>query len=153
VHGPFVPNYCKTRWADIFVEPLVGDMKLFGTTINTVGNPSVCSHVQSFVFSMDREALNYLIERQIFTRNIYCASMIQAVATREIIEKGWNTGCLLKPYEGVDFRTALSLPFAHDVCYPGNYYKQTTHPYEVVFVKSNRGQDLVWLNFYEKKNL
>ncbi|CAK7994530.1 Hypothetical protein POVR1_LOCUS54 [uncultured virus] len=155
VAGPFTPSYFQGRWTDLFIDPLNDQVKLFGTTINTISQVGVCAHVQSFVFSMDREALELLITKRIFTQKVYCRSILQTVAcrevrmSREIIKAGWNIGCMLRCYRGIDFRTVKHVIVDGDVCYPNRYFGQTTHPYEVVFVKANRGQNLTWLAIYE----
>ena len=76
VIGPFVPNYYKEKWTNIYINGLQNGVKLFGSTINccfSVYGPKMIdpvneSHVQSYIFSMDREALDYLIENDIFTK-------------------------------------------------------------------------------------
>lgn len=155
VSGPFTPPYHSGRWTDVFITPLNDELRLFGTTINCCHNPGKLAHVQSFVFSMERRTVEFLIEKHVFTQQSYCVSMMQAISTkevrmsREIIKAGWNIGCLLQCFRDVDFRTVTAVVENNDVCYKGAYFGQTTHPYEVVFVKSNRGQDLKWLKMYE----
>ena len=58
--GPFVPSYYKGNWTDIYINGLQNNVKLFGSTINTIQNPLELSHVQSYVFSMDKTTLQYL---------------------------------------------------------------------------------------------
>lgn len=159
VSGPFVPNYHQGKWVDIFINPLNDDVRLFGTTINTISDPSKSAHVQSFVFSMERKTVEYLISRNVFTQLHYCQDIHQTIAlkevrmSREIIQAGWNLGCLMKYYQGVDWRSKESMSKVSplgDICYENRYFGQTTHPYEVIFVKSNRNQNPTWLAMYEK---
>jgi lipopolysaccharide biosynthesis protein len=114
--GPFMnPNY-KERWTNIYLNRLTNEIKLFGSTINTINQPLTQSHVQSFIFAMNKETLEFLIKKQIFTMSAYCNTIQDAVFTKEILmsryilENGWNIGCLHKYYDGVDFRFRKKKP-------------------------------------------
>lgn len=164
VVGPFLPPYCKSRWTHVFLSGLNSETHLFGSYINatgnaygTIGRVTALAHVQSFAFAMERETLDFLLSKNIF-RNY--ATKIQSIEEGEIgmsrciLRNGWNIGCFLACYRGVDFRFLTKKPseylngFFGDVALPGQYYGQTTHPYEVVFVKANRNQDMKWLSLY-----
>ena len=60
--GPFIPSYCKEKWTDIYVNMLKDNVKLFGSTINSCGDIINISHVQSYIFTMDKTTLEYLIK-------------------------------------------------------------------------------------------
>ena len=70
VIGPFIPSYYKGKWTDIYLNSLKDNVKLFGSTINTCGNPLHLSHVQSYIFAMDKHTLQYLIDVEIFSTKI-----------------------------------------------------------------------------------
>jgi hypothetical protein len=154
VIGPFVPSYYKGKWTDVYIEGLKNEVKLFGSTINccfSVYGPKMIdpvneSHVQSYIFSMDREALDYLIENEIFTQKRYITDFVELVIKREfrmsrlIIEKGWNIGCLMDNYQGIDFTFKIinkQIEYLGDVMLPHNYNKLWTLK-ELVFIKGNR---------------
>lgn len=159
VIGPFMPSYYKGKWTDIYIGGLKNGglkngVKLFGSTINccfSVYGPKMIdpvseSHVQSYIFSMDREALDYLIENEIFTQKRYITDFVELVIKREfrmsrlIIEKGWNIGCLMDNYQGIDFTFKTinkQIEYLGDVMMPHNYNKLWTLK-ELVFIKGNR---------------
>ena len=164
VIGPYLPSYYKGKWTDIYIDGLKNDglkndglkndVKLFGSTINccfSVYGPKMIdpvneSHVQSYIFSMDREALDYLIENEIFTQKRYITDFVELVIKREfrmsrlIIEKGWNIGCLMDNYQGIDFTFKTinkQIEYLGDVMLPHNYNKLWTLK-ELVFIKGNR---------------
>ena len=154
VIGPFLPSYYKGKLTDIYNDGLNNDVKLFGSTINccfSVYGPKMIdavkeSHVQSYIFSMDREALDYLIENEIFTKKRYITDFVELVIKREfrmsrlIIEKGWNIGCLMDNYQGIDFTFKTinkQIEYLGDVMLPHNYNKVWTLN-ELVFIKGNR---------------
>lgn len=157
IMGPFIHNDYKGKWTDIYLNRLTDDIKLFGSTINTCINtciikyktPKEMSHVQSYIFAMNFQTLEYLIHKNIFTMNSYCKTLKAAIETKEvkmsqcIIKNGWNIGCLHKYYNGVDFRfknkqpDEYKLPFLDDIMYP--QYKDKLWSKEgLVFIKGNR---------------
>jgi hypothetical protein len=110
VLGPFINSDYKGNWTDIFINGLQeNNIKLFGSTINTLRNPRDASHVQSHIYSMDIITLEYLIECGIFSMTKYCASYIDTLWMREvqmsrrIIANNWNIGSLMTHYKNVDF--------------------------------------------------
>lgn len=154
VIGPFLPSYYKGKWTDIYIGGLSNNVKLFGSTINccfsvygpTKIEPTKDSHVQSYIFSMDREALDYLIKNEIFTNKIYITDFVELVINKEIrmsrliIENGWNIGCLMDNYQGIDFTfktTNKQIEYLGDIMQSYNYNKLWTLK-ELVFIKGNR---------------
>ena len=150
VIGPFLPSFYKGKWTDVYIDGLQQDVKLFGSTINTCYDPLNKSHVQSYIFSMDKNTLKYLIECGIFSMTNYTTTFYDTVWKREvlmsrkIIENKWNIGSLLKCYKNVDFRFIDKKPedyninFADDIMLPVFKYIYWTLD-ELVFVKGNRG--------------
>jgi hypothetical protein len=150
VMGPYMPG-SKKRWTDIYIDGLTYDIKLFGSTINTIDCPRTKSHVQSYIFSMNRETLRFLMSYGIFSIVAHTKTMGETIVGREImmsrlvIANGWNIGCLMKLYKGVDFRftnggpESYRIKFAGDMMRPEHFRSGFFSGYsEVVFVKGNR---------------
>ena len=144
VIGPFLPSDYKGKWTDLYINGLKDNVKLFGSTINADRNP----HVQSYIFSMDKTTLKYLIDCSIFSKNNYSKTFKEAVHTevsmsKKIIENNWNIGCLMTYYKNVDFTFRNKKPndynikFLNDVVYP-MYRNKIWNEYELVFIKGNR---------------
>jgi hypothetical protein len=150
VIGPFTKPSFKDRWTDIYINGLQKNIKLFGSTINTCGDPLNKSHVQSYIFSMDKITLKYLIKCDIFSTSNYAVTFNDAIwnkevlMSRKIIENGWNIGSLLKYYEGVDFTFTDKKPkeynivFRWDIMQP-KFKNSMWDIHDLVFVKGNRG--------------
>jgi hypothetical protein len=149
VIGPFLPSYYKYKWTDIYINGLQNNTKLFGSTINTCRDPLNKSHVQSYIFSMNKTTLKYLINCEIFSITNYAKTFYDAIwkkevlMSRKIIENNWNIGSLLLYYKDVDFTFSYKKPseykmeFIDDVMFP--HFKDTLwNVYDVVFVKGNR---------------
>ena len=149
VIGPFLPSYYKDKWTDVYINGLQDDIKLFGSTINTCKNPLHASHVQSYIFSMDKNTLVYLIKCEIFSVTNYAKTFDDAIMNKEIlmskkiIENKWNIGSLLSHYKNVDFTFKKKKPddynivFLDDVMY-SHYRNYVWSEYQLVFIKGNR---------------
>lgn len=149
VIGPFIPTYYKNRWTDIYINGLQNNIKLFGSTINTCGDPLNRSHVQSYIFSIDKNTLEYLINCEIFSMTNYAKTFDDAIwqkevlMSRKIIENGWNIGSLLTLYKDVDFTFSNMKPeeyhinFFYDIM-TTQYRNSLWNDYELVFIKGNR---------------
>ena len=79
VIGPFIAPGYKGKWTDIYINGLQNNVKLFGSTINTCGDPLNQSHVQSYIFSMNKTTLEYLINCEIFSITNYASNFIDAI--------------------------------------------------------------------------
>ena len=84
VVGPFIPSYCNHKWTYIYINGLQNNIKLFGSTINTIKQPTLWSHVQSYIFSMDKNTLEYLIECEIFSMSNISKNMREAIWNKEV---------------------------------------------------------------------
>lgn len=149
VMGPYVPNNFEGKWTDLFINGLKNNIKLFGSTINTILRPRFQSHVQSYVFAMDKTTLQYLIDCDIISTTNYAKTFKEAIwnkevlMSRKIIENGWNIGSRLNYYNGVDFTFKTKTPqqcklkFLNDVMFSKFKNKLWTEQ-ELVFIKGNR---------------
>jgi hypothetical protein len=149
VMGPYIASYFTGKWTDIYLNGLKNNIKLFGSTINTIQDPLNSAHVQSYVFAMDKITLEYLINCEIFSITNFARTFNEAIfnkevlMSRKIIENGWNIGSLLECYKDIDFTfTSKSLlqqniPNLPDVMgsrYRGTIWNET----QLVFIKGNR---------------
>ena len=149
VIGPFFPSYYKDKWTGIYINGLQNNVKLFGSTINTCKDPLNNSHVQSYIFSMDKTTLEYLINCNIFSITNYANTFKDAICnkeklmSREIIKNNWNIGSLFLHYKDVDFTFTDKQPsdyhieFLDDIMYP-EFKEKLWNVYDLVFIKGNR---------------
>lgn len=139
VRGPFLPPWFRQKnWTKLFTEQITDQVKLFGTMICIFdGRP----HVQSMLLTTDRIGLQIGINQGIFqlgqtplTKGEISANKEIQYST-EILNAGYNIGCLLRAYQGIDFRKSS---FHHQtICLFElfSYYGMAIHPYEVIFPK------------------
>jgi hypothetical protein len=156
VSGPYLPSYYEGRWTDIYLNGLTDSVKLFGSTINTgsltvLSDVERLSHVQTYIFALNCETLSFLISKDIFSLTNFSKTFQEAIVNKEIrmsrliIENGWNIGCLMTYYKGVDFRFLASKPSDYkpflvgDPLVSKNFSdKLFNNFYELVFIKGNR---------------
>jgi hypothetical protein len=149
VIGPFLPSDFTGKWTDIYINGLQNNIKLFGSTINAMNGQVNDAHVQSYIFSMDKTTLKYLIDCKIFSMTNYATSMHEAIWEKEvlmskkIIEQKWNIGSLMKYYQNIDFTFTNKKPeeyniiFLYDVMSP-QFKNSIWTENELVFIKGNR---------------
>jgi hypothetical protein len=159
VRGPFLPNYVKMSWTTPFKNLLKDDVKLVGTTINLtediIINNEYCSfdkkkyhvHVQSQMFATDLECLKFLINKGIFDLftedNFEKLIILKEIGmSYHVLNNNWNISCLLPEYQNIDYRT-LNVDFnptsiKGEMNYKDAYFNRTLHPYEAIFIKTNR---------------
>jgi hypothetical protein len=149
ITGPFLKPGFKGNWTDIYINGLKDNVKLFGSTINTIRDPLKFAHVQSYIFSMNKTTLEYLINCKIFSTSNYAKTFQNAIfdkevlMSRKIIENNWNIGSLMKYYKNVDFTFRNKKPneyninFLDDVMF-GKYRNKIWNEFELVFIKGNR---------------
>lgn len=157
VRGPYLRDNSK-HWQDVFIDMFKNDVKLVGTTINILpGNfPSLTeqgfrspySHVQSQMFAMDNECLKFLTPL-IFADDATSMSFQEVIEKKEVsmsqyvLQNGWNINCVLPKYRDIDYRSLdrdiNSTSSSGDPSFDGSYFGGTYTPYDVVFIKTNRG--------------
>ncbi len=163
VRGPYLPMYADKPWYNVFLDLLDDEVGLVGSTINILspdsphsdefrrrhGGTPPYSHVQSTVFAIPRVMLMRLLDAGIFDLNQGPLSHMHTVTDYEIlmsqlvIRGGLNIRSLLPEYNTIDYRIAHreTNPTSKDgdPCYAGGFFGRTLHPYETIFLKTNRG--------------
>lgn len=162
VRGPYLPHYIERPWHEILLSCLDDDVALAGATINILppsspytaefrsrhGGEPPFSHVQSMVFAMGRRRLEELLAHGVFSPQPRRLEKTHIITDYEILmsqltlRAGFNIRCLLPEYNALDYRrphrdinpTSVN----GDPCFPGAYFGRTLHPFEALFVKTNR---------------
>lgn len=152
--GPYLPPYTASyvKWYQPFIDLLKSDpnIKLVGSTIN-VQPPSErlhlerhYPHVQSNCFVMDGTCLDYLTTTSLFEK--YYSDKYDVIEFQEIgmstlvLKHGWNISCLVPEYQKIDYRDpSMNNKIVGDVLWTKNELGRTIHPYEVIFLKTERG--------------
>ena len=161
VRGPFIPSYVNIKWYEPFINLLTDDVKLVGTSINILNNDTNESnafynktnfvkpytHVQTQMFAMTQECLEFLIFSKLFSNNDYdnwseFIAIKEILMTQLVLKNNWNISCIIPEYQNIDYRT-----LNNDVNFSSNNgdpnftnatFGRTVHPYESIFIKINR---------------
>lgn len=155
--GPYLPKDFKGKWTDIYINGLTPFVRLFGSSINNLKAYFNFPHVQSYIFAMEKEIVEYLIKYEIFCINNYTNTFLETIQNKETamsiaILQQWNIGCLLPCYKNVNFMDELkknkNLSYEiyesrenewsdTDLCY-NKYYNKLWTETDVIFIKGNR---------------
>ena len=164
VRGPFMPPYQETSWLDIFLGQLSSnkdEVGMVGATICTLDSNfghSICyqeryggippfSHIQTMVYGLSSSVLSKLIDNG-FYREERDLTKTLAIEDYEIhlsqlvLQQGKNLRCLLPEFNQIDYRLPhVNINPTSTVGDPNEvlgYFGRSVHPYEVIFVKTNR---------------
>jgi hypothetical protein len=151
VTGPYLPENYNGKWTDFFINGLKDNVKLFGSTINKDFYP----HVQTFIFSLNKETLEFLIGWKIFSLTNHYEKLWDTIMHKEvlmsnlIIRNKWNIGCLIPYYKNLDFVKLVEnndvennminghLQYKSDIMY-NEFYKKYWTETDIIFFKGNR---------------
>jgi hypothetical protein len=161
VRGPFVPPYCHQPWYEAFLEQMQSDVGMVGTSICTLkesfrhsinyqsryGGIPPYSHVQTMAYVLRREVLTQLIADGFYQKDRDSTKTL-AIEDYEIhlsqlvLKQGWNLHCLLPEFNSIDYRLSHTNPNPNSTVGDPNevlgYFGRSAHPYETIFVKTNR---------------
>lgn len=169
--GPYIPPYVDADWVMCFTAHLRDDVALVGSTINILsprddlsidfkrrhGGKEPFAHVQTAVFALSQKALAFLIAEKFFSNDVIFSKPLmimdfEILMSQKLIRAGWNIKCLLPEYNVLDYRLVNEdvnpTSMKGDPGHEGGYFGRSTHPYEVIFVKTNRS--LFPMHFLEK---
>ena len=150
--GPYLPKNYNGKWTDFFINGLKDNVKLFGSSIYKDFNPP---HVQTFIFSLEKETLEFLIDKKIFSLTNHYEKLWDTVMVKEIymsdliLQNKWNIGCLIPNYKDYDFVKIIenndvnntiineNLEYKSDIMY-NEFYKKYWTETDIIFFKGNR---------------
>lgn len=161
VRGPFIPPYHSQPWFESFLEQMHDDVGMVGISICSLkedfrhsinyqarygGHPPY-SHVQTMAYVLRKEVLAKLVAEG-FYGDDRDATKTLAIEDYEIhlsqlvLKLGWNLRCLLPEFNGINYRLSHANPNPTSTVGDPNevlgYFGRSAHPYETIFVKTNR---------------
>jgi len=156
IRGPFLPVYLQAPWFCYFLSHLSGRVKLVGTTSNCLPSsyasiPKTVGlwHVQSMIYAVDNVGLSLI--KPILSRcyKDYRSAILygELELTKVITDAGFKAKTFLLHD---NYRE-----FPHRKCEHGNIYDDEAayfgidiNPFEVMFIKANRGYNGLVLQRY-----
>jgi hypothetical protein len=161
VRGPFIPPYHQQAWYEAFLEQMQGDVGMVGISICTLkedfrhsinyqarydGHPPY-SHVQTMAYILRKEVLAQLILDGFYlgdrdSTKTLAIEDYEIHLSQLILKLGWNLRCLLPEFNSIDYRLHHNNPNPTSTVGDPNevlgYFGRSAHPYETIFVKTNR---------------
>lgn len=143
IYGPLFPPYIvpKPNWIQVFKNMITMDTKLAGISINCYyGRP----HVQSMFMVMDHVGLQIGLDARVFVhifrKIMQLIEHCELGFSKAVLAAGYNIDCAATLLRGIDYRDASKIPKdIHDIWWePGYYAGNNVHPYDTIFVKTNR---------------
>lgn len=152
VRGPFTPNYIdKSIWYKYYTSLLNNKIKLVGSTINH----EIHKHVQSMSFATDKIGLDILIKNNIFNKQKAINSIkiskshlihnFEVMMSKIIIDNGYD----INSYQLSNNKKLVT----GDIAYENGYFGTTINPIEIMFMKTNRFNNIKILDNYTKWNM
>ncbi|KAM0280999.1 hypothetical protein ACHAQH_003728 [Verticillium albo-atrum] len=160
IRGPFLPTWGSSCWSDLFLGRLTETTKLVGMTLNC--QPKM--HVQSMILATDQIGMYTLLDPALAASasvadqfgtaddpvglsgcyHDWNAAVHAEVGTTSLItQAGYEVDALMAALHSE--RSAEEYCKAHpdsgDVLWDKKYFGGNVHPYETVFVKTNRNVD------------
>jgi hypothetical protein len=161
VRGPFVPPYFKQSWTQILLAQMSSDVGMVGTSICTLktdfrhsinyqerfGGSPPYSHVQTMAYVLRRSVLEAIIKSGFYgddrdTTKTLAIEDYEIHLSQLVLTQGHNLRCLLPELNGIDYRLPHINPNPTSTVGDPNealgYFGRSIHPYEGLFVKTNR---------------
>ena len=161
VRGPFLLPGETRHWTSFFTDRLLPGVGLVGTSINIMsalgpvspryqakyGGQPPYTHVQTMAYCLPHRSLRHLHDIGFYQPRPALAKHeviedYEIRLTQLILANGWNVACLMPEYDTIDFRAPHAeinlTSIGGDPNFPNAYFGRTAHPFEVLFVKTNR---------------
>jgi len=152
--GPFLPSFIPNNmWPDLFLRDISSKVKMVGPTWFTLEKhpwlqregvrEGRMNHIQSYAYGTDRKGVEILIQNGIFNcrdrrkAKVVCNHEIRAGQC--IIDAGYE----LKPFELAQYNNERH----GDLVYQGQYFGMTHNPLELMFIKTNRINNIQVQNY------
>lgn len=156
--GPFVPEYCKKNWIEIFNDMFIRDICLVGPIIEIPGRFApiieipdrfVPPFIHTYMFGVNKIGLEILLTNDdVFVKDVNKEHLLvcERLITSKILDKGKNVKSLLRKFRHINWLQKeiwnreiwqkSDLPSCPEI--PFNYDGIDIHPFEIIFVKNIR---------------
>ena len=166
--GPFFTPSDESKWYQPFVNLLNNEIQLSGGSINMLSPKSkfvkdlpkitgAYSHVQTSAYCLASNAVEFLLSDGFYdiSKRLSKSEVItyyEIGLSRRIIQNDWNISCLLKKYQGLDFRQNPEdinpTSWGGDPLYKNAYFGTTVNSEEIIFVKTHKRRKLIKIKSY-----
>lgn len=162
VRGPFIPPHCDPNWLQNYLNLFEKNVGLVGCGINVlpIQSPDSVrfadhfpqyrppySHVQTTAYMLSQQTLQLLMNNHFYStdRSLNKQEIIlnyEILLSQLVLSSGLKIHCLLPEYNQIDFSKRHNdqnpSSYCGDPSTPNGYWGRTIHPYEGIFVKTER---------------
>lgn len=162
IRGPFMPNWAEGCWMDAYLSKVSEEVKLVGMTANCWPQ----FHVQSMIWATDSTGLELLLYppqpdeipeglpedwKEVGINGCFHtwneAVHAEVFSTQIIRNAGHKIAVMMSAfYSDEDYIDHCDSGGNGDVLWNGRYFGTNVHPYETIFMKTNRDIDPVLIN-------
>jgi hypothetical protein len=163
VRGPFIPPVIHQPWIDSFISLFSDHVGGVGSAIDILPSesaeshyfqaryshyPTPLSHIQTTAYVLSHKAIKVLLANRFYeiSENLSKEEIIcryEILLSQILLKNGLNIKCLLPEYNKIDYRQAHNninpTSYNGDPTTPDGYFGRTIHPYESIFIKTQRG--------------
>lgn len=152
--GPFLPDYLnkETSWQDLFLNKIDKEIKLVGPCWNWTNTKRKKGnlHIQSSCWATDKKGIEILTKWNVLKTNFY-----KELGPSDFLDKDFKdryinwceigmsqvikkNGYKIKPFMMSQYEFPQSQISSGDCQKIGAYYGSTIHPFDCMFIKTNR---------------
>jgi len=145
IRGPFLPHWSKECWSDTYLGKVTDKVKLVGSSINCFNGNG--AHVQSMIWATDQAGLSTILVPEGISE---CFDTLQSAMNGEIRttplirSKGYEVDVMLSVFQSE--ANYADCTDGSDYLWQDSYFGFSVHPFETLFVKSNRNIEPETLN-------
>ncbi|KAJ0162261.1 hypothetical protein CTA2_4844 [Colletotrichum tanaceti] len=157
IRGPFLPHWAQSCWSDMYLRRITDEVKLVGMTANCWPR----FHIQSMIWATDRVGIDLLLnppssslQSDLFGTendpvgmsgcyNDYDHAVHAEVgSTAAFLKLGYKVDVMMEVFQkSKNYIEECDSSADGDFLYQGRYFGSNIHPYETIFIKTNRDID------------
>ncbi|KAK0127130.1 hypothetical protein ONS96_006687 [Cadophora gregata f. sp. sojae] len=151
IRGPFVPHWSKECWTEAYLGKLNDQVKLVGSSIDCRGGGD--QYVQSMIWATDTIGLNIMLTPAGIGECFRTLddAMRGAIRTTPLLKSaGYHVDVMTTIFQSQRDYEFENCTLEGDMMYEGKYSGFSVHPFEVLFIKTNRDINPVMIDNLSK---
>ncbi|PVH86518.1 hypothetical protein DL98DRAFT_582472 [Cadophora sp. DSE1049] len=151
VRGPFLPHWSKECWTEAYLSKLNDRVKLVGSSIDCRGGGD--QYVQSMIWATDTIGLNIMLTPAGIGECFRTLddAMKGAIRTTPLLKSaGYHVDVMTTMFQSQRNYQFENCTQEGDMMYEGKYAGFSVHPFEVMFIKTNRNINPVMIDSLSK---
>ncbi|KAH7342412.1 hypothetical protein BKA65DRAFT_504038 [Rhexocercosporidium sp. MPI-PUGE-AT-0058] len=151
IRGPFVPHWSKECWTDAYLNKLNEKVKLVGSSINCLGGGD--QYVNSMIWATDTMGLNIMLTPAGIGKCFQTLddAVLGEIRTTPLLKSaGYHVDVMMTMFQSQRDYAFENCTYDGDMLREGAYAGFNVHPFELLFIKTNRGINPVMIENLSK---